>query len=145
MIQIKPTHPRFKLPTYATEGAAAVDLSACIEEPIHLHPGQTALIPAGFAMALPDNLAALIIPRSGIGFKHGIVLGNLVGLIDQDYRGGVGLSVWNRNHEGQPFTINPGDRIAQMIVVPVIREQYEIVDSLPDTKRGEGGFGSTGA
>lgn len=129
---------------YATAGAAGADLRACIEAPIYLQPGETTLVPLGFAMALPPGTAAMLLPRSGLGAKHGIVLGNLVGLIDEDYRGQVMASVWNRNTGGMPFTIQPMDRIAQMVVVPVLQATFELVDELPETERGAGGFGSTG-
>lgn len=129
---------------YATPGAAGADLRACLQEPLHLHPGEVRLIPLGFAMALPTGTAAMLLPRSGLGHKEGIVLGNLTGLIDEDYRGQVFASVWNRNRGGMPFTINPMDRIAQMVIVPALRPEFELVDELPKTERGAGGFGSTG-
>ncbi len=131
------------LPTYATPGAAGIDLRACIDAPIHLAPGQTVLIPAGMAIHIgaPD-LAAVILPRSGLGHKHGIVLGNLVGLIDSDYQGQLFISVWNRGHE--IFVINPLERIAQLVMVPVIQVGFNVVDDFVVSARGEGGFGSTG-
>lgn len=131
--------------TAATAGAAGVDVYACVNEVELIPAGMTKLVPLGFAMALPENTAALLLPRSWLGHKSGIVLGNLVGLIDHDYRGQVFASVWNRNPIGSPaFQINPMDRIAQMIVVPVLRPEYRVVSELPTTERGDGGFGSTG-
>jgi len=130
-------------PHYATAGSAGLDLRACIETPLHLAPGQTTLVPTGMAIHLADpSLAAMILPRSGLGHKHGIVLGNLVGLIDSDYQGELMVSVWNRGHES--FTLNPLDRIAQLIVVPVLQVGFNIVDEFDASKRGENGFGSTG-
>lgn len=130
-------------PHYATPGSAGLDLRACLEAPIHLAPGQTTLVPTGLAIHLADpGLAAMILPRSGLGHKHGIVLGNLVGLIDSDYQGELMVSVWNRGHDS--FTLNPLDRIAQLVVVPVLQVGFNIVDEFDASKRGEGGFGSTG-
>ena len=130
-------------PHYATAGSAGLDLRACIETPLHLAPGQTTLVPTGMVIHLADpGLAAMILPRSGLGHKHGIVLGNLVGLIDSDYQGELMVSVWNRGHES--FTLNPLDRIAQLIVVPVLQVGFNIVDEFDASKRGENGFGSTG-
>ena len=130
-------------PHYATAGSAGLYLRACIETPLHLVPGQTTLVPTGMAIHLADpGLAAMILPRSGLGHKHGIVLGNLVGLIDSDYQGELMVSVWNRGHES--FTLNPLDRIAQLIVVPVLQVGFNIVDEFDASKRGENGFGSTG-
>ncbi len=130
-------------PHYATPGSAGLDLRACVEAPVKLQPGDTQLIPAGIAIHLADpGLAALILPRSGLGHKHGIVLGNLTGLIDSDYQGEIFVSTWNRGRE--PFVINPLDRLAQMIVVPVLQVAFNIVDSFEESHRGEGGFGSTG-
>jgi dUTP pyrophosphatase len=130
-------------PHYATPGSAGLDLRACIDAPLHVKPGQTTLVPTGMAIHLADpGLAAMILPRSGLGHKHGIVLGNLVGLIDSDYQGELMVSVWNRGHEN--FTLNPLDRIAQLIVVPVLQVGFNIVDEFDASKRGEGGFGSTG-
>ncbi|MCX8087144.1 MAG: dUTP diphosphatase [Rhodocyclaceae bacterium] len=130
-------------PHYASPGAAGMDLRACIEAPVRLHPGETMLIPAGIAIHLADpGLAALILPRSGLGHKHGIVLGNLVGLIDSDYQGEIFVSLWNRGKE--VFFINPLDRIAQLVVVPVLQVAFNIVDSFETSQRGTGGFGSTG-
>lgn len=131
------------LPAYATPGSAGLDLRACIAEAIVLEPGQTHLIPTGLAIHLGDpGLAAMILPRSGLGHKHGIVLGNLVGLIDSDYQGPLMVSCWNRGSE--PFTIQPLERIAQLIIVPVVQAQFRLVDSFDASERGEGGFGSTG-
>jgi len=131
------------LPHYATGGSAGLDLRACLDEALVLEPGQTHLVPTGIAIHLDDpGLAALLLPRSGLGHKHGIVLGNLVGLIDSDYQGQVMVSVWNRGHH--PFTIEPGERIAQMVIVPVVQVALEVVDSFEDSERGAGGFGSSG-
>ena len=133
----------FPLPHYATEGAAGLDLCACLDEHLHLDPGETHLIPTGIALHMGDpGLAAVLLPRSGLGHKHGIVLGNLVGLIDSDYQGQVFVSCWNRGRE--PFVIEPGDRIAQMVFVPVVRTEFDIVDEFEDSRRGDGGFGHTG-
>lgn len=130
-------------PHYATPGAAGLDLKACIEAPVHLVPGATQLVPTGIAIHLSDpGLAAMILPRSGLGHKHGIVLGNLVGLIDSDYQGEIMVSVWNRGKES--FTINPLDRIAQLVVVPVLQVAFNVVDDFAASERGAGGFGSTG-
>ncbi|MFP5401212.1 MAG: dUTP diphosphatase [Gammaproteobacteria bacterium] len=133
------THP----PAYATEGAAGLDLRACLPGPITLHPGETTLIPSGLAIHLADpGLAAMVLPRSGLGHKHGIVLGNLVGLIDSDYQGQIFVSVWNRGRAS--FTIQPMERIAQMVVVPVLQVGFNLVDSFDASARGADGFGSTG-
>lgn len=130
-------------PHYATPGSAGLDLRACLEVPLLLVPGQTTLVPTGMAIHLADpGLAAMILPRSGLGHKHGIVLGNLVGLIDSDYQGELMVSVWNRGHEN--FTLNPLDRIAQLVVVPVLQVGFNIVETFDASTRGEGGFGSTG-
>ncbi len=130
-------------PNYATPGSAGLDLRACVEAPLHVAPGQTTLVPTGMAIHLADpGLAAMILPRSGLGHKHGIVLGNLVGLIDSDYQGELMVSVWNRSSVG--FTLNPLDRIAQLVVVPVLQVGFNIVDDFDASHRGEGGFGSTG-
>lgn len=130
-------------PAYGTDGSAGMDLRACIDEKITLKPGQTELIPTGIAIHIEDNsMAATILPRSGLGHKHGIVLGNLVGLIDSDYQGQVFVSMWNRGDT--VFEIESGDRIAQIVFVPVIQVEFEQVDEFGDSDRGEGGFGSTG-
>lgn len=130
-------------PAYATSGSAGLDLRACLEAPIALAPGHTTLVPTGIALHLADpGLAAMILPRSGLGHKHGIVLGNLVGLIDSDYQGQIFVSVWNRGHES--FTIQPMERIAQLVVVPVLQVAFNVVDSFDQSARGVGGFGSTG-
>ena len=132
-----------RLPRYATPGSAGLDLHACIERELILQPGQTELIPTGIAIHLVDaNLAAMILPRSGLGHKHGIVLGNLVGLIDSDYQGELMVSVWNRGQSA--FTVQPFERIAQMVIVPVIQAAFEVVGDFAASERGEGGFGSTG-
>lgn len=146
-IQLKILDPRiggeFPLPDYATDGSAAMDLRACIDETLEVAPGETHLIPTGMAIYIADkSLAAIILPRSGLGHKHGIVLGNLTGLIDSDYQGQLFVSCWNRGD--RHFTIEPGDRIAQMMFVPVVRVGFDIVDEFVETDRGEGGFGHTG-
>lgn len=144
-IDVKILDPRMheQLPAYATPGAAGLDLRACLDQPLELNPGQTELIPTGIAIHLADpGYAALILPRSGLGHKHGIVLGNLVGLIDSDYQGQLFVSCWNRGQTA--FTINPMERIAQLVVVPVVQAQFNIVDEFADSERGAGGFGSTG-
>ena len=134
---------RAQLPGYATHGSAGLDLRACLEEPLTLRPGDSSLVPTGLAIHLGDpGLAAMIIPRSGLGHKHGIVLGNLVGLIDSDYQGQVFVSCWNRGRE--PFVVNPMERIAQLVVVPVVQVQLNVVESFEESVRGAGGFGSTG-
>lgn len=131
------------MPAYATGGAAGLDLRACIDAPLSLNPGETHLVPTGIAIHLADpGLAAIILPRSGLGHKHGIVLGNLVGLIDSDYQGQIFVSAWNRGQE--IFRLNPLDRLAQLVVVPVVQVAFNVVDSFEETQRGSGGFGSTG-
>ena len=146
-IEVKILDPKIgneiPLPAYATDGSAGVDLRACIEETITLKPGQTELIPTGIAIHMRDkNLAATILPRSGLGHKHGIVLGNLVGLIDSDYQGQLFISCWNRGDT--TFYIESGDRIAQLVFLPVVQAQFEIVDKFEQTDRGDGGFGHSG-
>ncbi|AOX99637.1 dUTP diphosphatase [Jeongeupia sp. USM3] len=131
------------LPAYATPGAAGLDLRACLTAPLELAPGATALVPTGIAIHLENaGLAAMILPRSGLGHKHGIVLGNLVGLIDSDYQGQIFVSVWNRGSHA--FTVQPMERIAQLVVVPVVQVAFNIVDDFAESERGDGGFGSTG-
>ena len=133
----------FPLPAYATAGSAGLDLRACLNAPLDLEPGRAELIPTGMAIHLEDpGLAAVVLPRSGLGHKHGVVLGNLVGLIDSDYQGQLMVSCWNRGRE--PFTIRPGERIAQLVVVPVVQVALEVVDSFEDSARGAGGFGHSG-
>ena len=133
----------FPLPRYGTEGAAGLDLVACINGSLTLKPGDTQLIPTGIAIHIGEpGLAAILLPRSGLGHKHGIVLGNLVGLIDSDYQGQVFVSCWNRGQA--TFTIEPGDRIAQMVFVPVVQAEFEIVQEFEESRRGAGGFGHTG-
>lgn len=133
----------FPLPHYATQGAAGMDLRACLESAITLSPGETELLPTGIAIHLGDPaLAAVILPRSGLGHKHGIVLGNLVGLIDSDYQGQLFVSCWNRGSE--PFEINVGERIAQLVFVPVVQAELDVVSEFEESHRGEGGFGHTG-
>lgn len=132
-----------QLPQYATPGSAGLDLRACIESTMMLKPGETNLVPSGIAIHIADSgYTALVLPRSGLGHKHGIVLGNLVGLIDSDYQGQIFVSVWNRGHT--EFTMQPMERIAQLIVVPVIQVEFNIVEEFSESVRGEGGFGSTG-
>jgi dUTP pyrophosphatase len=134
---------REQLPQYATAGSAGLDLRACLDQPLTLAPGQTELIPTGIAIHLDDpGLAAVILPRSGLGHKHGIVLGNLVGLIDSDYQGQIFVSTWNRGQSS--FTINPLERLAQLVVVPVVQVELNVVDDFAGSSRGAGGFGSTG-
>jgi dUTP pyrophosphatase len=133
----------FPLPAYATSGSAGLDLRACLDGPLALEPGRAQLIPTGLAIHIEDpGLAAVILPRSGLGHKHGIVLGNLVGLIDSDYQGPLMVSCWNRGQ--QPFTIQPGERIAQLVVVPVVQVALEVVQDFTDSARGAGGFGHSG-
>lgn len=146
-IQLKILDPRLgtdiPLPEYATPGSAGLDLRACLSEPLLIEPGQTHLIPTGLAIHIDDpSLAAVLLPRSGLGHKHGIVLGNLVGLIDSDYQGQVFVSCWNRGIEA--FRINVGDRLAQMVFVPVVQVAFEQVDEFTESHRAEGGFGHTG-
>ena len=134
---------RAYLPAYATSGSAGLDIRACIDEPITLRPGDSALIPSGLAIHIGDPaFAAVLIPRSGLGHKHGIVLGNLVGLIDSDYQGQVFVSCWNRGKE--PFVVNPMERVAQMVIIPVAQVELNVVESFDESGRGAGGFGSTG-
>jgi len=133
----------FPLPHYATEGAAGMDLRACLHEPLELLPGETRLIPTGIAMHIADPaIAAVLLPRSGLGHKHGIVLGNLVGLIDSDYQGQVFVSCWNRGNA--PFVVEVGERLAQMIFVPVVQVAFDVVGEFQTSRRGEGGFGHSG-
>ena len=133
----------FPLPHYATDGSAGMDLRACLESPLEIKPGQTELIPTGLAIHVADpSLAAIILPRSGLGHKHGIVLGNLVGLIDSDYQGQVFVSCWNRGDKA--FLINVGERIAQMVFVPVVQAAFDIVEDFDASRRGAGGFGHSG-
>ena len=142
-IRILDERIRAQLPAYATGGSAGLDLRAAIDDPITLRPGDTALVPTGLAIHLDDpGLAAIIIPRSGLGHKHGIVLGNLVGLIDSDYQGQVFVSCWNRGKD--PFVVNPLERIAQLVVVPVVQVELNVVENFEESSRGAGGFGSTG-
>jgi dUTP pyrophosphatase len=146
-VALKVLDPRlgkvFPLPAYASEGAAGLDLRACLDAPLPLLPGETHLIPTGLAVHIEDPaLAAIVLPRSGLGHRHGIVLGNLVGLIDSDYQGQVYVSCWNRGRE--PFTIEPGERIAQLVFVPVEQVAFEVVDDFAPSARGGAGFGSSG-
>jgi dUTP pyrophosphatase len=145
--QLKILDPRvgteFPLPEHATVGSAGVDLRACIEAPLNIEPGQTELIPTGMAVHIQDpGLAAMILPRSGLGHKQGIVLGNLVGLIDSDYQGQLYVSCWNRGE--QSFLLEPGLRLAQMVIVPIVQADFEVVEDFDDSTRGAGGFGHTG-
>ena len=133
----------FPLPDYATDGSAGVDLRACVDEAMDIEPGQTELIPTGMAIHIGDpSLAAVLLPRSGLGHKHGIVLGNLVGLIDSDYQGQVYVSCWNRGET--TFRLEPGERLAQMVLVPVVQARFEVVESFENSERGAGGFGHSG-
>lgn len=146
-IDLKILDPRigevFPLPTYATEGSAGLDLRACLDEAITLNPGETKLLPTGIAIHIADpSLAAVILPRSGLGHKHGVVLGNLVGLIDSDYQGQLMVSAWNRGQT--TFVIEPGERIAQMVFVPVVQAEFNIVEDFDSSERGAGGFGHSG-
>lgn len=146
-IQIKAMDPKLgneiPLPDYATDGSAGLDLRACIDETLTIEPGETRLIPTGFAMHMGDSgLAAVILPRSGLGHKHGIVLGNLVGLIDSDYQGQVYVSCWNRS--GTAFDIEQGARIAQLVFLPVVKAEWQVVTDFEESERGDGGFGHTG-
>lgn len=144
-IDVKILDPRMKdqLPTYATPGSAGLDLRACLDSPLTIEPGQTQLIPTGLAIHIANpNYAAMILPRSGLGHKHGIVLGNLVGLIDSDYQGQLMVSTWNRGQTA--FTLNPMERLAQLIIVPILQVAFNVVDDFDASSRGSGGFGSTG-
>ncbi|WP_445495642.1 dUTP diphosphatase [Photorhabdus sp. SF281] len=146
-IDVKILDPRigqeFPLPTYATPGSAGLDLRACLDNAVELVPGQTELLPTGLAIHIGDEqLAAVILPRSGLGHKHGVVLGNLVGLIDSDYQGQLMVSVWNRGDK--TFTIKPGERIAQMVFVPVVQAEFNLVEDFETSERGSGGFGHSG-
>ena len=133
----------FPLPQYATAGSAGLDLRACLDQPLTLEPGRAELLPTGLAIYVEDpGLAAVILPRSGLGHKHGIVLGNLVGLIDSDYQGQLMVSCWNRGRE--PYAVQPGERIAQLVIVPVVQVALEVVEDFAATSRGAGGFGSSG-
>lgn len=134
---------QFPLPSYATEGSAGLDLRACLDDAITLEPGNTVLVPTGLAIHIGDpSLAAVILPRSGLGHKHGVVLGNLVGLIDSDYQGQLMVSVWNRSQ--QTFVIEPGERLAQLVFVPVVQAEFNLVTDFAESERGAGGFGHTG-
>ena len=146
-VALKLVDPRlgreFPLPEYATDGSAGVDLRACLDAPLTIAPGETHLIPTGLAVHIGDpGVAAVVLPRSGLGHRHGIVLGNLVGLIDSDYQGQVYVSCWNRGREA--YSIQPGERIAQLVFLPVLRVDFEVVEGFEPSQRGEGGFGSSG-
>ena len=144
-IDVKILDPRMRdqLPNYSTSGSAGLDLRACIDTPLLISPGETHLIPTGLSLYIANpGFAGMILPRSGLGHKNGIVLGNLVGLIDADYQGPLMVSTWNRGQ--QPFTINPLDRLAQLVIVPIQQVEFNVVDEFPSTDRGAGGFGSTG-
>ena len=142
-LKILDARMREQLPAYATTGSAGLDLRACLDEPLTLKPGETALVPTGLAIHVGDpGYAALILPRSGLGHKHGIVLGNLIGLIDSDYQGQLMISTWNRGET--TFVLNPMERLAQLVIVPVVQAEFNIVDDFETSERGAGGFGSTG-
>jgi dUTP pyrophosphatase len=142
-LKILDARMREQLPAYATTGSAGLDLRACLDEPLTLKPGETALVPTGLAIHVGDpGYAALILPRSGLGHKHGIVLGNLVGLIDSDYQGQLMISTWNRGET--TFVLNPMERLAQLVIVPVVQAEFNVVDDFETSERGAGGFGSTG-
>jgi dUTP pyrophosphatase len=144
-LQVKILDERMRemLPTYATKGSAGLDLRACLDEVVEILPGQTILVPTGLSIFVADpNYCALILPRSGLGHKHGIVLGNLVGLIDSDYQGQLMVSTWNRSQ--QPFKLEPMERLAQLVIVPVVQVEWDLVDEFDSSDRGVGGFGSTG-
>jgi dUTP pyrophosphatase len=142
-VRILDARLRDQPPGYATEGSAGIDLRACIDENIIIQPGHTELIPSGIAIHLADpDCAGMILPRSGLGHKHGIVLGNLVGLIDSDYQGQIFVSLWNRGHH--PFTLMPLERMAQLVIVPIVQAQFNVVEEFAPSQRGSGGFGSTG-
>ncbi len=146
-IQLKILDPRigneFAMPAYATDGSAGMDLRACLDATVTLKPGETQLIPTGISIYVADpSLAAVLLPRSGLGHKHGIVLGNLTGLIDSDYQGPLMVSLWNRGQT--EFTVEPGDRIAQMVFVPIVQAEFELVDEFTESARASGGFGHTG-
>lgn len=143
LIKLKRLRADAILPRYATPGAAGCDVSSCAN--VTLHPGQSSLIPLGFSMEIPKGFAAVLMPRSGLGTKKGIVLGNLIGLIDSDYRGEVHACVWNRNQDGEAYVVTQGERIAQMTIIPVVQSEFVVADELEDTERGTGGFGSTGS
>lgn len=141
-MQVKRLHPNAKLPAYGTDLSAGADLSACLDEPVTIQPGQTAFLPTGLAIAVPRGCAGLVFARSGLGCKRGLAPANKVGVIDADYRGQVHVALLN--HSGEPQTIYPGDRIAQLLIIPVLTPEVEEVAELDETARGEGGFGSTG-
>lgn len=146
-IELKILDPRvgqeIPLPEYATSGSAGMDLRVCLDEPLTLEPGQTELLPTGIAIYLNDpTLAATILPRSGLGHKHGLVLGNLVGLIDSDYQGELKVSLWNRSQKA--YTIQPGERVAQLVIIPVVQAQFNVVEQFDQSVRGDGGFGHSG-
>ena len=146
-IQLKILDPRvgtdFPMPAHATGGSAGMDLRACVDEVLTVYPGETHLVPTGIAIHIGDpSLAAVLLPRSGLGHKHGIVLGNLTGLIDSDYQGQLFVSCWNRGRDA--FSVNPGDRIAQMVFIPVVQAEFDVVDEFDESERGSGGFGHTG-
>jgi dUTP pyrophosphatase len=147
LIQVKLLDPRIgdtiPFPSYATDGSAGLDLRACLEAPLIINPGEVVLLPTGIAMYIANpNYAAMLLPRSGLGHKHGIVLGNLVGLIDSDYQGEIRVSCWNRHHE--PYEIQVGERIAQLVLVPVLQAQFKFVEDFDASERHMGGFGSSG-
>lgn len=144
LVPVMKTHPNAKLPRYQSMLASGADLHACLDEPVEIRSGSAELIPTGIAIELPEGIGAFLIPRSGLGHKCGIVLGNLVGLIDADYRAEIMVSLWNRRHDDSIYTVNPGDRIAQLVLIPTPRGEFIQVSDLSTTQRGHGGFGSTG-
>jgi dUTP pyrophosphatase len=143
-VKVQKVSPRAILPKYATDGSAAFDLHVLLDEPLYLNPGECRILSTGLAFQFDKQYAALILPRSGLGAKNGIVLGNLLGLCDSDYTGTYGITAWNRNHDGEAFKINDGDRLAQCMIVPVVHAEFEVVDSLSETSRNANGFGSSG-
>ena len=143
-LKIKKLDPKAITPQYATEGSAAFDLHVCLDQDIYLNPGECKILSTGLAFEFPKDYVAIVVPRSGLGAKHGIVLGNLMGVLDSDYRNAWGVTAWNRNHNGQAFKISNGDRLAQCLILPVIHAEFEEVEELSETERGVGGFGSSG-
>lgn len=143
-IKIQKVHKNAIVPKYATDGSAAFDLHVCLDQDIYLNPGECKILSTGLKMEFSKDYVAVIAPRSGLGAKQGIVLGNLLGVIDSDFRGSWGLTCWNRNHNGEAFKISNGDRLAQCMILPVIQAEFEVVEELSESQRGTGGFGSSG-